>query len=235
MICLPIDYAELKTLYRQIIGSHISSVALTSATGAAGVTVLSIALAERAALDGKRVLLIDMNLASPQLQTHFHADRSDWTPDNDDWKQAVFETPISGVWLLPASTNASHPTFQSYKALSQFLSEIEECYDLAIMDCSPLQKLNQNNVPPDILCSVASGALLCVLTGRCLENQILSAKDQLLMGNVNLLGAVMNDHFAPLLHDELLREVDRLQTFFPRIAKKLRRWVTSVRLFNQDI
>lgn len=232
---LPVNYAEVETLYGELCNSKACSVALTSCQGGAGVTLVAVALAERAALDQRKVLLVDMNQAAPALHQQFGLKPQPWHFDNEQqWRQVV--TPLNnGVDLLCATTIPESADFHSHQQLCNGLQQLQQHYDLVILDTSPLARRNRHNTPPELVCSSADAALLCVLSGVCTENQLLDANDRLKGARAHLLGVVMNDQYSPGLMAELIREARRLERFFPRIAQALARKLKRSLLLQQQL
>ncbi|MCV6589954.1 MAG: hypothetical protein OIF57_13175 [Marinobacterium sp.] len=231
---LPLHYAELESLYASIGSSKARSVALCSSNGQTGVTLLAIALAHRAASEGRKVLLVDLNQAHPALHSHFDQPCYCWRLLDSSWQQAVINRP-DGVDLLCASTDQDDPDFHSAARLAEGIQQLTQHYELVIMDTSPLARRNRHNTPPELVCCSADVSILCILTGVCTESQLIDSCERLRSVKARLLGVVMNDRFAPGLLPELLREVRRIEKRFPRLARKLRQRLERSLLLQQQL
>jgi len=234
MNTLPLNYAELETLYAEVCRAEAGSVALTCCTGKAGVSLLVIALAHRAIRDRRSVLLVDFNLASPALHSYFNIARDDWTFVDELWRDSVVQVE-EGFDVLCATRAMDAPSFHSEALLKAGLKQFQQDYDLVILDTSPLERRNRHNTPPEIVCGSADVALLCLLTGICTESQLLNATSILQQAQARLLGAVLNDQYAPSLKSELVRETHRLDRYFPRLAGWLRDRLDRMLLLHQSL
>jgi len=108
-------------------------------------------------------------------------------------------------------------------------------YDTVIIDTSPINRINAQNIPPERVAAACDGALLVVLAGRTPEAAIKNAVTKLENANAQLLGSVLNDRDNPTLKEELLREVQRLAPRFPWLSRPLKRALNKIRLLALEI
>ncbi|MDX1736854.1 MAG: hypothetical protein R3261_01360 [Alphaproteobacteria bacterium] len=235
MINFPIEYSEVAQLYRQTISQGLKVIAIASMESGEGTTLLARTLAERSASTGQKTLLVDINIANPQLDQIYSISRQDWHP-GDLSNLPVQKTGVENLHVLASpTTNASRWEFRDLGHLSKLIETLRGEFDQVIFDTSPLGRCNQWNIPSDGLCSCTDGTLLCVLTGVTSENKIRDAVALLKTVNARLHGAVLNDRYAPSLLAELIRETARLERLFPRISAKLRKLLRNSTLLNVDI
>lgn len=235
MISLPIHYVELENVYARTLGGGVSSLALASAQGDEGVSTLAYALARRAAAAGKKTLLIDFNLARPSVGERLALQSGEWVPDSASSTSAIIEFPSTGLAFLPATESRDSLNFRDVNTLRNGIARWAEDFDCIVADTSPLNRHNQQNIPPDIVCAACEATLLVVLAGRTTENQVLEANGRLAVAGARLAGSVLNDRFSPPLSDELCRETRRFERWAPKLMDTLRRRIWSSALLNQEI
>jgi len=234
MISIPVHYSEIETLYDTIRSQKAQSVAVMGGQHGTGVTTLAIALARRAGSDGRKVLLLELNHASPMLADLYEVEEKPWQFSDHSWQQAISPTE-DGFDLLSASNLRDAPDFHGGERLAQGLGTLAEQYELVVIDTSPLSRQNRHNVPPELVATSAHFALLCVLTGVCTEMQLLENHARIRRAGAEITGVVMNDRFAPGLLEELYRECRRLLPFMPALSHRLQRWLSACRILRQQL
>jgi len=234
---LPIYYDELQNAYAQTIGRGERSLAIASAVGGEGCTMMALALALRAAKGERRTLLVDMNLDHPEIHQRFGMQRFDWHPDDEaSWTAAMQVDPTSGLTVLTSPTSTGdHWSFRDRTAMAICLSKWHADFECVIVDTSPLTRQNSRNIPAGTLCGAMGGTLMTVLAARTPAGKLIEAKKQLESHGAKLLGTIINDRHLPGLPSELIRETRRLDRFVPRMMDRIRTRIQSSALLNQQI
>lgn len=236
MIPFPIHYRELDAIYARTVSSQNRSIAITCSVPGEGVSTLAYALARRAAAAGKRTLLVDLNTAHPSVAQRLALPANEWSLDNVHDSGACVELGRTGLAVLPAPvTTAQDWSFRDIHSLREWLKSLRDHFDLVVLDTAPLLSFNQRDVPPDAVCAAADATVMVVLTGRTTEGKVLESKEKLHTSNARLIGAVLNDRYAPGLPAEMLRETARIEKTLPGLAAKLRNWIRSSPLLNQSL
>ena len=228
---LPIHYAEVEAIYNQTIGSGYSTLAITSAKAGEGKTTVAQAIAKRAQVVGKIVLLVEMNTFNPVLSKALRTSITKPVTSNE-----IVAIEDKGYSLLPAPENIRdilhyREKHLLLKSIKQWLVE----FDCIIFDTSALTSQNQSNIPAEIICQVCEGALLVIEAGTTPANLIKESVEKLKLKNVNLIGSIINDINNPSLLTELQRETYRLNRLFPKVMVKLRKKLASLVLLNISV
>ena len=228
---LPIHYAEVEAIYNQTLGSGYSTLAITSAKAGEGKTTVAQAIAKRAQVVGKIVLLVEMNTFNPVLSKALRTSITKPVTSNE-----IVAIEDKGYSLLPAPDNIRD--ILHYREKHLLLESIKQWlveFDCIIFDTSALTSQNQSNIPAEIICQVCEGALLVIEAGTTPANLIKESVDKLKLKNVNLIGSIINDINNPSLLTELQRETYRLNRLFPKVMVKLRKKLASLVLLNISV
>lgn len=228
---LPIHYAEVEAIYNQTLGSGYSTLAITSAKAGEGKTTVAQAIAKRAQVVGKIVLLVEMNTFNPVLSKALRTSITKPVTSNE-----IVAIEDKGYSLLPAPDNIRD--ILHYREKHLILESIKQWlveFDCIIFDTSALTSQNQSNIPAEIICQVCEGALLVIEAGTTPANLIKESVEKLKLKNVNLIGSIINDINNPSLLTELQRETYRLNRLFPKVMVKLRKKLASLVLLNISV
>lgn len=231
----------IDTIYGHIERQKLKLIALSSPQSKSGNSLIALALAKRAAIASKRVLLIELNLQHPtQLEycaaTPVKCSKHQWPQEMQLWSDALYDTDQPGLQLLIAPLdNLPHTELKSQGLLSQYFTRLTEQYDLVICDTAPLIQATAGNIPAQMICSLCQGTLLNVLTNVTTESQISECAEILLCCGARLSGAIMNDYHAPSLQQELVRETYRLEKKLPTLMAWLRRKINQSVVINQNL
>ncbi len=233
---LPDSYAELETIYRQSLDNASESLAIVGPNGGEGCTSLILAMASRAAAAGEQVLVLELNFASPRLALYADRHAGNWDLKTPAANMPVLHHSKSGVNLLPAPLRVSNiHQFRDPQALRHLLENLLKIYTKVLIDCSPVNRQNRNNLPAETIAAQADTTLLLTLAGHSQESQILEAKERLSLTGANLIGCVINDRENPGLASELARETRRLDRYLPNMMHKIRQGISQSRIINQRI
>ena len=228
---LPIHYTEVEAMYNQTLGSGYSTLAITSAKAGEGKTTVAQAIAKRAQVVGKIVLLVEMNTFNPVLSKALRTSITKPVTSNE-----IVAIEDKGYSLLPAPDNIRD--ILHYREKHLLLESIKQWlveFDCIIFDTSALTSQNQSNIPAEIICQVCEGALLVIEAGTTPANLIKESVEKLKLKNVNLIGSIINDINNPSLLTELQRETYRLNRLFPKVMAKLRKKFASLVLLNISV
>ncbi len=187
------SYAKLRmNLMYTLVGKEKHSVIITSAISGEGKSTIAANLAISLAMSSKRVLLIDADMRRATQRRIFHY--SGKAPGLSDvlvgicsWKDALLTSDQQGLEILPAGAAPPNPSelLESH-AMQALLSQLEEAYDMVILDMPPL------NIVSDT-CALAShtaGSLFVVRQRYSDHREIRKALIQAEMSGLELLGFV---------------------------------------------
>lgn len=235
LIKLPVNYLEVEEIYNNSIGKGMRSVAVTAATPEEGTSTMAYALSKRSEVDGKKTLLVEVNMLHPELGDLSGQAHTDWFPDPDSADACVMGSEGGNLDILPAPSSADAIVFRSVARMSKLMQHWLEKYDVVIFDTSPVNARNRSNIPAESICAMADGAILVVMAGITRQTQFRAALDRLKHSDVTLLGIVFNDFRNPRLADEICRETRRLDRWLPNAMEKIRRKIKKSSFFNIDL
>ncbi|MEX2187368.1 MAG: polysaccharide biosynthesis tyrosine autokinase [Pirellulales bacterium] len=168
--------------------------AVTSAVSGEGKTSLVSQLAiSLARATGKRTLIVDADLRSPNLHEIFDARLGPGLADvlrgQCEITDAIVEEVAEGVHLLPAGRVTSSPhNYLGNGAIPRLIGQLREVYDFIVIDTPPILSASESLV----LAKAADGTLLCALRDISRSRQVRLASERLTMAGVNLMGAVLS-------------------------------------------
>ena len=233
MSTLPIQYHELETIYARSIGRGHKSIAITAADSKEGVSTLTYALARRSEAGGHKTLIVDLNMLHPNIGELYNLEPTNWVFDGKHICSNIHHIPAENMNVLPAPKDSLNiMKLRERSLISQNIDHWKEEYDVIIMDTSPLNAINRNNIPADLICSCCDATILVVMAGKTLESGVKHAYTQLANSNVSLIGTVINDQYNPSLHDELIRETHRLDKWMPKLMEKARNYIHQSEIIN---
>jgi len=224
------EFLEFEQVYLQTLGRGIRTLSICAANSGEGVSTLACALAERHQACGRATLLVDMNLWRPSLNARFSLERVSWHAQPHSYHTAVMNV-APGLDVLTASA-APVSGFRQLDAIQSMLNTWLTQYDAVVIDTSPLNAINKNNIPAELLCSCTEGTIMVVKTAVTRQEELLQAVNRLRAYQVNIFGVVMNDVEFPSLRTELHREGMRLMRRFPRLAGWLLRLAQRSHMIN---
>jgi capsular exopolysaccharide synthesis family protein len=173
--------------------SHAPIIAITSATKGDGKSTIASNLAVASGLDGKRTLLIDVDLRRPAVHRVFATDRQDGLTNlvigtstrSEVIKQSDFPNlSILVAGPLPPLANE----FLNSEACRQTLLDLAEDYDLVVLDCPPCTGLSDFQ----IISSVATAAVMVASLDYTRKPFLKAARQALNRSACPVLGIVLN-------------------------------------------
>ena len=172
----------------------IQSLAISSAVPGDGKTTVALYLAQTAATMGKRVLLVDTDLRSPQLHSRLDLPStqglSDIISTELTIKDAIQTSSLDeNLFVLTAGQSLSDPIkLLSSDKMQYIMDQVTAQFDLVIYDTPPLLGLGDGN----LLAAKADGTLLIVGVEKTDRSLVMKAFDGLKIARASVLGIVAN-------------------------------------------
>ena len=175
------------------IQTRLKSILVTSSLPREGKSFTAANLAAVFAQQKKRVLLVDADLRKPAVHEYFdlsyHTGLTNVLLNNCSLEDAILPTPIEHLELLPSGTIPPNPAeLLSSSVMKQLFYEIEQQYDMVIVDSSPLLPV----ADAKILANRTDGSILVVLSGKTKIAAVKKSKEVLDGTTGKLLGAMLN-------------------------------------------
>ena len=175
------------------IQTRLKSILVTSSLPKEGKSFTAANLAAVFAQQNKRVLLMDADLRKPAVHDYFdrghHPGLTNVLLNNCSLEEAILPTPIEHLELLPSGTIPPNPAeLLSSSVMKQLFYEIEQQYDMVIVDSTPLLPV----ADAKILANRTDGSILVVLSGKTKIAAVKKSKEVLEGTTSKLLGAMLN-------------------------------------------
>ena len=178
-----------------MIDKKLKSLAVLSATPAAGKSTVAANLAVTFALQGNQVLLVDCDLRRPSVHREFGILNNEGLTNLlanhvgkgiDDY---LHTSEVSGLSMLTGGPVPPNPAeLLSSNRMKQLEMDVAERFDLVIYDTPPLLGFTDGQ----ILSGRVDGTIFVVHFGEDMKEDVLKAADSLKMVNANVLGVVYN-------------------------------------------
>ena len=234
---IPATSVEIDRIYAQISSQDIRSIAITSANSGEGVSSIALALAQRSLLAGHSTLLVDLNIYHPSLKHVLNID-ADLSESYllDQPELVSLENTSIVVTGVPAPTQRDVTMkLRQQGVLEHCIQQWLNSYERVIIDTSPINRVNANNIPTERIAAACDGCLVVVMAGSTTEAMIVSAINKLTTASVRVLGCIFNDRDNPTLKNELLRETKRLRPRFDKLANRLEDWLRKNHLLSLEV
>ncbi|MFT6139431.1 MAG: Mrp family chromosome partitioning ATPase [Psychromonas sp.] len=234
---IPYQHLEIEQIYTQVFTAPKIAIAICSANAGEGVTSLTMALAERNLLAGHSTLVVDLNLYRPALKNMLSIAKVGLK------SASILSAPqlVTAQQHQLAFTGIVAPLqrekiikLRQPGVLEQSIKQWLKDYDCVIIDTSPLNRINAQNIPAERVAAACDGAVLMVLAGQTSEAMLCSAVAKLKTSNAQLLGCVFNDRDNPSLKNELLHKVQRISKF-SWLTRPLKKMIAHNQLLNLEV
>ncbi|TGB01720.1 CpsD/CapB family tyrosine-protein kinase [Halobacillus salinus] len=189
------QYRTIRTnLQFASVDETLSSMMVTSAGPSEGKSLTTANLAVVFAQQGKKVLLVDADLRKPTIHYTFRLDNtmglSSYLSSSQHLKTIVQQSSVNNLDLVSSGPVPPNPSeLLGSKAMSRFIKESNQIYDMVIFDSPPVLAVTDSQV----LSSEVDGTLLVVRSKQTENDAVVKAKELLTQSNANILGAVLND------------------------------------------
>jgi succinoglycan biosynthesis transport protein ExoP len=171
----------------------IRTIMVTSAVNGEGKTSLAGHLSVSLARAGFKTLLIDADMRRPALHqvmgSPLTPGLSDLLGGEAEFDEVLRETPIHGLWLIPAGFwHHGVPRILSSNAWRDLKSRLESSFDYIIVDSTPILAV----ADALLLAKHIDGVLLSMLHDVSRLPPATEAKDRLTRVGANILGVIIN-------------------------------------------
>lgn len=167
---------------------------VTSAGPREGKTTATCNIGTVMAQSGQRVLLVDTDMRRPRLSNAFgvkpRIGLSSVLLGDSTLEEAVLETPVKNLYLLPSGPIPPNPTeLMMTDRFRSVLDELSSRYDRVIFDSPPIAPVTDAIV----LSSLVDGVMLVVKSGVTRKDLLTRSVEQLRAVKAQIFGVVLND------------------------------------------
>lgn len=224
---IPTDNMEIESVYSMIWQQNCRSIALCSANSGDGTSTMSMALAQRNLLAGHSTLIVDLNLAKPNLRSSLNLQKD--SPELLNNPQLVHShgTEISLTGIVAPMDRNDIMKIRRPGVLENCISTWLQQYDTVIIDTSNILRPGSDVIPAERVCAACDASILVVLAGNTRELMISQSVERLERAGAKLLGCIINDKNNPSLKSEMIREIRRLDKYSRRLSQTLQRFINS--------
>jgi capsular exopolysaccharide synthesis family protein len=225
-------YEKFRSNLRRIGGNDVKVILITSVSSQEGKTLSAYNLGIASAMAGKRTLIIETDLRSPSRASSLNV-----APDSyATLEPLLYYSSLSDcIRLVPEVENlyivpSPGPVRQSAAIIEssemrRLIEDARERYDLVILDTNPLSTSND----PLLIQPYSDGIVLVARPHYTQENMLAEAIDQLVEGELGLLGAIINgadirvsipqpvEEFPPSIPDidlEVIQQTEDISAIF---------------------
>ncbi len=175
------------------IDSPTNSILITSTLPGEGKSTTSVNLAIAMAYDGKRVILVDLDLRRPTIYQKFGLDPTCGVTNvlmgHTSLENALQKTEIPGLEVLTSGPLPPNPAeLMNSQAMRRLLVELKDSADIVIMDSPPFLA----TADAQVISALVDGVVFVVQFGAVRKPEIRHAHSLLHQANGKLLGVVYN-------------------------------------------
>jgi succinoglycan biosynthesis transport protein ExoP len=169
------------------------SILITSPSPGDGKSTIACNLASGLALNGRRILLVDANFRRPELHRVFNLSNeqgfSDVLSSLDQFEQAVQETQVPNLYILPSGPKPTNATeLLESQLLTDFIERSLEEFDHVIFDSGPILFVSET-----VALAPRVDGVVSVVRARANTRGMLSRmRDSLRQVKAEHLGVVLN-------------------------------------------
>lgn len=169
------------------------SIVVTSSVQDEGKSFFASNLAIQAATEGKKVLLIDGDLRRPGLTSYFNVPRTtgltSFIVGEADENAVRVDSGVEGLSIIPTGPIPPDPArLVESKKMHQLIKDMEEAYDLVIIDSPPILAASD----AVILGRAVDGVILLIESGKGKKKHIADIMELLSKAGINVIGAALN-------------------------------------------
>ena len=173
------------------VDENLQVIQVCSSTQGEGKSTTALNVAATYIEDGKKAIIVDLDLRRPKLHRTFNVHNKDGVTDvlagNVKLKDAIKKSDKIHFDLLNSGTNTVYPTaLLGSKAIKDMFAELRTMYDVIIVDCPPILAVTDAT----IISSMCDGCLFVVSQEKTEKNAAKEAVKVLRKNKVNLLGVV---------------------------------------------
>jgi capsular exopolysaccharide synthesis family protein len=194
---VPSDFAEaFRAVRTNVLFSttpDVRSLVVTSTGPGEGKTTVAANLALGMALIGQRVILIDADMRKPRVHDIFKQTQepglSDVIASRSSCREAIRETSVPGLWVLPAGCVPQNPAeLLSSKRFTSLLELLGDQFQWVIIDSPPTLVVTDSS----ILAHAASAVLFVVTADKTSRSTAVTAIEHLEGAKARFMGVVLN-------------------------------------------
>jgi capsular exopolysaccharide synthesis family protein len=191
------SYREIKTnlLYSGVkAGNPLRTILLTSMNNGEGKSFTSTNLAATLALEGRKTLLVDVNLHHPSLSQYFYSGNHEFGLTSyleGDYclSDVVQDTQLDNLqWIASGPVPDPVSRYLNHQRMDRFLEEAKEQYDMVLLDGCSLE----SNTDVRVVGGRCDGVLLVTGQGKVRRNEARKRIAIFQILKLNLLGVVLN-------------------------------------------
>ena len=211
------DYVEVHRLKEKLLANmrkkNQNIVMVTSPHDQAGCTFLAFMLGFSAASFSQiRVLLVDLNMRSPELHRPFGLRLENGFTEVSSgslyWKDAIKNTNFGSLKILTAGRQDIQLSFAlKHSKTREMLAEMKDTYDLIIFDTSPVLAHNRQNVDPAFLALLSDIVIVVIQDKITKKSELVDAVDTIENSGGKIHGIVYNQQFKGRSVPRLLRRI----------------------------
>ncbi|MBI5903455.1 MAG: polysaccharide biosynthesis tyrosine autokinase [Deltaproteobacteria bacterium] len=169
------------------------SIVVTSSVQDEGKSFFASNLAIQAATEGKKVLLIDGDLRRPGITVYFNVPRTigltSFIVGEADENAVRLDSGVEGLSIIPTGPIPPDPArLVESKKMHQLIKDMEEAYDLVIIDSPPILAASD----AVILGRAADGVILVIESGKAKKKHIADIMELFTKAGINVIGAALN-------------------------------------------
>ncbi|MBI5827526.1 MAG: polysaccharide biosynthesis tyrosine autokinase [Deltaproteobacteria bacterium] len=169
------------------------SIVVTSSVQDEGKSFFVSNLAIQAATEGKKVLLIDGDMRRPGLNIYFNVPKTigltNFLVGDADINSIRLDSGVEGLSIIPTGPIPPDPArLVESKKMHQLIKDMEEAYDLVIIDSPPILAASD----AVIFGRSADGVIMLIESGKAKKKHIADIMELLSKAGINVIGAALN-------------------------------------------
>tara|TARA_Y100001960_G_C14774643_1_gene882314 strand:- start:3057 stop:4526 length:1470 start_codon:yes stop_codon:yes gene_type:complete len=228
---------EISRIFKYITARDRKAFEVVSSVKNEGNTFLAYALAQHAAENGHKVLLLDLNLRNMELSIKLTKSIENWDIADKNFDKLEEKTVNlrKGLDFLPAlKDDKTLEMLKTSKGLKELIEHLKTKYDYIFIDTTAVFSVNIHNIDSVILAEAVDGVLINYLANRTKKRILFETIDKINMSESNILGIVVNNRYNPKLKDELLAFCNHLEKFNKSWADSLRVKILKSYLLDEE-